>query len=219
MDEYIQKYLDGDLSDEEALTFSRALDQDPKLEAELRSLEHMLVLAAEDVKREPSAGFTDGVMDRIVHRGAPSRHAEPARLVGGLRAWFPRLAWAAAFAAVFMIGYLAARQNALLPGKPAPVETASTGETESLRIVRLVYVPQDPGVSGVSVAGTFNAWNPESTTMIKRDGVWVVQMVLPADTYEYMFVEDGQRWVTDPLAMQTRDDGFGRKNAVLDLSL
>jgi hypothetical protein len=34
-----------------------------------------------------------------------------------------------------------------------------------------------------------------------------------------MFIEDGQRWVTDPLAAQTRDDGFGRENAVLDLTM
>jgi hypothetical protein len=34
-----------------------------------------------------------------------------------------------------------------------------------------------------------------------------------------MFVEDSLHWVTDPLALQTRDDGFGNENAVLDLTL
>ena len=35
-----------------------------------------------------------------------------------------------------------------------------------------------------------------------------------------MFIDvNGARWVTDPLALQTRDDGFGRRNAVLDVSI
>ena len=55
--------------------------------------------------------------------------------------------------------------------------------------------------------------------MVRRGGVWVVPLLLPPETYEYMFVEDGQRWVTDPLAVQTRDDGFGTENAVLDLEI
>ena len=49
--------------------------------------------------------------------------------------------------------------------------------------------------------------------------VFPLNLVLPPDSYEYMFVEDGERWVTDPLAPQTRDDGFGRMNAVLDLTM
>jgi hypothetical protein len=32
-----------------------------------------------------------------------------------------------------------------------------------------------------------------------------------------MFVVDGSRWVTDPLAPVQRSDGFGNKNAVLQL--
>jgi hypothetical protein len=32
-----------------------------------------------------------------------------------------------------------------------------------------------------------------------------------------MFIEDDTRWVTDPRAPLTRDDGFGGRNAVLDV--
>ncbi len=55
--------------------------------------------------------------------------------------------------------------------------------------------------------------------MRREGGAWVIQLMLPPQTYEYMFVENGQEWVTDPLATQTRDDGFGRRNAVLDLTI
>ena len=88
-----------------------------------------------------------------------------------------------------------------------------------LRLVRLVYVAPDRDVERVTVAGSFNGWNTEETVMRREGGAWVAELVLPPQTYEYMFVENGEQWVTDPLAFQTRDDGFGRKNAVLDLTI
>ena len=53
----------------------------------------------------------------------------------------------------------------------------------------------------------------------KQNGVWVTMLVLAPGTYEYMFVEDEEQWMTDPLALRTRDDGFGGLNAVLDVEL
>jgi hypothetical protein len=135
---------------------------------------------------------------------------------------------------VFVIGFLSARwagpgtagpdvvttsEPAAGSGQLARVAAAQTIAPAPLRLVRLIYVPPDENVERVTVAGTFNGWDPESTEMQKEGGAWVLQLVLPPQTYEYMFVEDGTQWVTDPLALQTRDDGFGQKNAVLDLTL
>ena len=228
MDEYIQKYLDGDLTEEEATTFARALAADAALDAELRIYERMLAAAAENLYRDPSPEFTDHVMERI---DTPTFTASPSpgllqRWFGDPRSWGLRAALATGFVAVFMVGYLAPRpgqetsplgqstEPLALTGQPAQAEVP-----EALRLARLVYVPQNPEIKQVSVAGSFNGWNPEVTSMTRRGDVWVVQILLPPQTYEYMFVEDGERWVTDPLALQTRDDGFGQKNAVLDLEI
>jgi anti-sigma factor RsiW len=230
MDELIQKYLDGDLSDEESVVFTEALAGDPELEAELEAFEQTLALAAGNIAREPAPAFTDGVMDRIAASSARTRTARAPRRTRGLGAWLPRLAWAAGFAAVFAFGFMSARQ---IGGVPAPEATDSPGVAaragagasaqsiarSQLRLVRLVYVPRDRDVERVTVAGTFNGWDPDGTELRNEGGAWIVQLVLPPETYEYMFVEDGEQWVTDPLALQTRDDGFGRKNAVLDLTL
>jgi hypothetical protein len=35
--------------------------------------------------------------------------------------------------------------------------------------------------------------------------------------HRYMFVKNGENWVTDPLAAIQQDDGFGNKNAVIYL--
>jgi hypothetical protein len=141
------------------------------------------------------------------------------------RGWMPRLAWAAGFAAVFAIGFVTARQigpasQPLDEGSQSATAVAAQNNAPApLRLVRLVYVAPDRDVEQVTVAGSFNGWNTEETAMRKEGGAWVVQLVLPPQTYEYMFVENGEQWVTDPLASQTRDDGFGRKNAVLDLTI
>jgi hypothetical protein len=237
MDELIQKYLDGDLSDEEAAALTRALADDPALEAELRALEQVLALAAANVARDPSPAFTDQVMERVAAGAAGARKARASqarRNVLYLRAWWPRLAWAAGFAFVFALGFVAARQTGpdadVAPtgspivassqqDQPVQVAAAQANGPAPLRLVRLIYVPRDEDVERVTVAGTFNGWDAEGTELRREGGAWVVQLVLPPQTYEYMFVEDGEQWVTDPLAVQTRDDGFGRKNAVLDLTL
>ena len=39
----------------------------------------------------------------------------------------------------------------------------------------------------------------------------------PAGRYEYQFLVEGERWVTDPLAVSRRPDGFGYQNAVVNL--
>ena len=48
-----------------------------------------------------------------------------------------------------------------------------------------------------------------------HDGVWRAAVVLPVGQHEYMFVVDGEQWVTDPLAGRFVDDGFGRQNSLL----
>jgi hypothetical protein len=88
-----------------------------------------------------------------------------------------------------------------------------------LQYVRLSYVPTDSSVEQVSIAGSFNNWDPDTTPLHRKNGVWITILVLPPGSYEYMFVENDKRWVTDPLAVKTRDDGFGGTNAVLDVAL
>jgi len=214
----IDRYLDGELTEDEAEAFLDSLASDPQLEAELREHERLLSVGASLGAEGPSPDFTDRVMDHVRDAYAPSRRRPtvPGRAV--LR-W--GLAWAAAAVLAFSLGRFTAGDRAVSVPREVPdvrVVASVPDGSGQLRLVRLVYVPSDPGVDRVAVAGTFNEWNPGRTEMQKNGNVWTAQLLLPRDTYEYMFVVDGERWVTDPLAMETRDDGFGRENAVLDLT-
>ena len=79
-----------------------------------------------------------------------------------------------------------------------------------------LYAPQ---ARSVALIGDFNGWG--STDGVKlapsADGMWSVAVPLPAGRYQYAFLVDGQRWVTDPRAEQHVSDDFGRQNAVITI--
>ena len=45
----------------------------------------------------------------------------------------------------------------------------------------------------------------------------LVKAVVPVmpGVYQYMFVVDGQRWITDPQAAESVADGFGQQNSLM----
>lgn len=229
MNELIQRYLDGELSEEEARALREAIAGDPEVDAELRDWERMLSAAADTETGAPSPDFTDRVMGTAVGPGRGLRLRAPRPF--GL-SWGTGLAWAATLVVTFALGTMAARTGGRTitgasdghevgaPGaqQEAMASTVRRDQSE-MRVVRLVYAPRDPTVRKVEVIGTFNEWNPRGITLQRKGNVWTAVLILPRGTYEYMFVEDDTRWVTDPLALQTRGDGFGNRNAVLDLTL
>jgi AMP-activated protein kinase-like protein len=109
------------------------------------------------------------------------------------------LALAAALAAI-----------AVIPGRgPGPV----LGDEEGIA----QFVGRFPGAKSVDVVGSFTDWQAGAVVLRDddHDGIWRGTVVLPVGQHEYMFVVDGERWVTDPLAGRYVDDGFGRQNALL----
>jgi len=77
----------------------------------------------------------------------------------------------------------------------------------------------DPPVEAkrVTVAGTFNDWNPQATPMgdPQGNGVWEITLRLEPGTYQYKFVANGTEWFTDESAAEFVPDGFGGRNSVL----
>lgn len=109
------------------------------------------------------------------------------------------LALAAALAAI-----------AVIPARgPGP----QLGEQEGIA----QFVGRFPGAKSVEVVGSFTDWRPGAVVLRDddHDGIWRASVVLPVGEQEYMFVVDGERWITDPLAGRYVDDGFGRQNALI----
>ncbi len=225
------RYFDGDLDEREAQNFLERVETDPKLESELRAYERLLALGKELPSPKVPAGFTERVMAEVGAERKPRfLWAKPS----GFRVPWAGLAVATAAVVLAYIGGLQVGHNrgagtartaqdvtpaVSLNHDPRGLAEGSAATGAEVEYVRLSYVPTDPAVKQVTIAGSFNDWNPGSTPLLRKDGVWITILVLPPGSYEYMFVEDNKRWVTDPLAIRTRDDGFGGANAVLDVGL
>lgn len=69
----------------------------------------------------------------------------------------------------------------------------------------------------VNLAGTFNNWNKDAWPMkVDADGrTWRFTTPLQPGKHLYKFVLDGDRWIVDPLAKKSEDDGGGNVNSVL----
>ncbi len=71
-----------------------------------------------------------------------------------------------------------------------------------------------PSAKSVSVAGSFNRWDPQTDVLQgpDRNGIWTIVLPLPPGRYEYRFVVNGKDWVLDPSAPPV-DDGLGERNS------
>lgn len=100
-------------------------------------------------------------------------------------------------------------------GAPEAASTAAPSTGVETRVYA-EFVLRAPEADSVAVAGTFTDWQP-SVALEDPDGngVWSARVPLEAGRHEYMFVVDGQQWVTDPNAERYASDGFGARNAVL----
>jgi len=72
-----------------------------------------------------------------------------------------------------------------------------------------------PG-STVSVAGTFNDWDPKKNPMKDNpgSGLYKTALMLPTGMYEYKFVVNGI-WRPDAHSPQKVPDGYGAQNSVV----
>ena len=236
LDERLRQFIDGELDEAEARMVLHAVADDATardlLRFEYRLQRHFQSVAEE---RAVPDGFSDRVM-QAVEAEEVSRHAVKAAWVGSIQTkldalWdaflTPRpLIWRPAYATALVLllvgaGFFGGRlttnslPDAASAAPTVKVQPASTEADETL--MRFLYV--DSGASSVAVAGDFTNWEPLTLEAQEVNGktIWSGMIPVPDGEHRYMFVINGQKWVTDPLAPVQRDDGFGNKNAILVL--
>lgn len=86
--------------------------------------------------------------------------------------------------------------------------------------VQFSFKINDNKAHTVAIAGDFNRWNPQENLLEdpEGDGIWTGTLKLEPGRYEYMFVLDGEKWFPDPNAFRYVKDGFGNKNAILEIN-
>jgi len=191
IDPQLQRVLDGELPSDDLGPLQReqfdALQRAARLLAEA-PVGSVAARVMAEVRRPPER------LGQRVARWLTERHAVT---IAVRPIW--SLALAAALAAI-----------AVIPSRgPGPV----LGEREGIA----QFVGRFPGARSVEVVGSFTDWRPGAVVLRDddHDGIWRASVVLPVGEHEYMFVVDGERWITDPLAGRYVDDGFGRENALI----
>lgn len=80
--------------------------------------------------------------------------------------------------------------------------------------IRFVYSPDGP-VNQVSLAGSFNNWQP--VVMKKqKNRVYAVELKVPKGQYEYKFIVDDV-WQPDPENTDTVQNALGTINSVVTI--
>jgi 1,4-alpha-glucan branching enzyme len=82
----------------------------------------------------------------------------------------------------------------------------------------VMFVTLYPRAKSVQIAGDFNNWQPEQTSLSKAggNGAWQIKLPMSKGKYRYRLVVDGI-WQQDPYNEQTELNPFGEMNSVLEV--
>lgn len=228
-DKLLQKYLDDELDPEEERQAFHIFADVPELRRMVRFDRKFRSSFREEKPwrdAQVPAGFGDRVMRSIQEKelNAPGFSIRE-WVVDQLRwMWQPHpVQWRPVYAVAVVLLVIA--------GVSLPYGTQKTGDhtvspgrtvqpvSESADQVWLRFVFVDDDAQTVEVAGDFSDWEPIPLTKqtVNGEQIWTALVSMERGEHRYMFVKDGEEWVTDPLAPVQREDGFGNKNAVIYL--
>ncbi len=100
---------------------------------------------------------------------------------------------------------------------PSLQQVEGTGERATLRVpVQFVLDAREAAsATTLHVVGDFNDWDVNAAPMTLENDVWSTSLPITQGRHVYAFVVDGERWIADPRAPQTKDADFGRPTSVV----
>jgi hypothetical protein len=97
------------------------------------------------------------------------------------------------------------------------METILKEELPKIKLNEVELTLQAPDASRVYVAGDFNGWKTDDTTLMVQDnGVWKKRVSLTAGSYRYKFVKDGE-WIEDPANPKVATNPYGQKDSLIEV--
>ena len=203
---YIDKALDADISQQ----INEHLKSCPSCNKEYQNLKEVIA-SLNSLSTQPApADFTQSLMTKISQEEIQiqSSWIDHLKKRISIPRFSFRLAGIATITALALFFAFTFILNA--PDTPA---VCSAEVQFSLRI-------SDSKAHTVAIAGDFNDWSPQANLLEdpEGDGIWIGTLNLEPGRYEYMFVMDGEKWFPDPNALRYVKDGFGNKNAILEIN-
>lgn len=225
-----RRYLDGELNEEEEIRALHMIADDKNMR-EMLQFERTLLQTYSNVQNPDSfsvpSNFTNSVMEKISTEKVIKDSSQSSKTKRVFKLFEPkhvvvRPVYAAAAILLLSIGFGYFLNNSVqtttnLQTNGFENSTQVVSETESEIWIRFVYFAED--AERIEVAGDFNEWDPIplNREFIGDQQVWTGLVPVTRGEHRYMFLKNGEEWLTDPLADIKRDDGFGNENAVLYL--
>ncbi|HKI44174.1 MAG TPA: hypothetical protein VKA08_02460 [Balneolales bacterium] len=232
-EDLIRKFIDGELSaDEEAELMQSLADEDSF--RKLVQLDNLLKNGLKDSFDVP-VDFSNSVMQKIEAEHDKVPALQTGSVTEKIGRFFRRLfeprtiavrpAYGVVFAALVAVffflmpersGISTSQQTNTGPANSAYITNAAE-EENSVIWMRFVYA--DNNAKSIAIAGDFNNWQPIQMhrTLENDQTIWTITIPLPHKEIHYMFLKNGKKWLSDPLAPQQQDDGFGHLNSVIPL--
>jgi len=200
----IDDYLDGRL-DRIALTPDERADAD--------ALERTIEETRAFVDRMSVPDVTATVMQRVRQAGPPQPRYRNVLSALAASVWSQRNV-SFTFRPAYAIAVAIAAWLVVPAALPRLGSSRSTTQTVATNAPKLLvqFRLQAADASTVRLAGSFTNWQSQYDLHQTSPGIWTITLPLPLGVYDYAFVIDGQRWVSDPYA-QAVDDGFGGTNS------
>ncbi|MFZ2331393.1 MAG: zf-HC2 domain-containing protein [Atribacterota bacterium] len=210
--DYIEDYLEGRLTSEEAAEIEEHLKSCPNCQKEMivwqELFQNLAILSQADVQL-PS-DFTAQVMQKITEEIPASTENWWGKVLHLFTLPRVSLKWVAALGTTLTVLFL---------GYSIYFSPVTQYCPNNLSEITFSMRADADQVKSIAVVGDFNDWDPTRNLLTdeNNDGIWTVTLKLEPGRYEYMFILDGQKWIPDPSAYRFVSDGFGNKNAVLEI--
>jgi len=97
------------------------------------------------------------------------------------------------------------------------METILKEELPKIKLNDIILTVKAPEASKVYVAGDFNGWKVDDTTIMEKvNGLWTKHVSLKAGSYRYKFVIDGE-WIEDPANPKVAINPYGQKDSLIEV--
>ena len=231
-DDILRRYLDGELSGEEEREALHIIAEDPEMREHI-AFERKIRSTMMEWDQNESVSVPDNFTDQVMYSIEETEQLEDSNnwaqvFKKWLQSWWvPKpINWRPVYGVVMAVVLTVAIVIPIYFSMPIENGQINNNYGDSIQQVaqtndrvwvRFVYI--DKSAKSVEIAGDFNGWepNPLNKQEVNGEQVWTGLVAMNRGEHRYMFVKDGEKWVTDPMAPVQRDDGFGNKNAVIYL--
>ena len=216
----LNSYIDQVLDVDTAQQVDKHLKSCPTCNKEYQSLKEIITSLNSLLAQPAPTDFTQSIMAKISREEIQIQSSWMDRIKK--RISIPSLSFPRKWESMFFFRLVGAAAAAALIVFFAFTFVFNTPDTSPIcsAEVQFSLKVNDGKAHTVAIAGDFNGWNPQANLLEdpEGDGIWTGTLKLEPGRYEYMFVLDGEKWFPDPNALRYVKDGFGNKNAILEIN-